>query len=580
MALRNHRFLRYAVAIVAAYVVLQGLVYGFLHQWRPWAAQIVIGLVIAGMLASLMEKPKTFLWKGGVFALLIASPLVIYALGGNFLTRGYIYNTIGFAMTLAFTALFLLDVCKHRFASVLFSLLCAALLVPLLLYWGYYAIAGCPLGATALLAIYQTNPEEAKGFLTNFLPISGGIMIIIFIVAYASFVGKGLLHRDAIAERDRRRLMKFLAVALLIAGYFCQANNVYYILAKETREGIEQYQIFAAAQEERKARGVSLPSVATKHPGVYILVIGESQNRHHMSAYGYEKETTPWLETMKTDPHMIFFTKGHSCFVTTSQSLSYVLTSKNQYNDIPLEQSWTLMKSVKAAGGKTAWFSNQVRYGALDTPNTVIASEADQQQWLNNNMGVTFDTPWYDEKLAEVLQEADHYDNQLIVLHLIGNHGDYRDRYPKAYAVDQPESKKANAYDNSMRYNDEVVRKIYEVAKTVPHFQALVYMSDHAEDIEHGLGHDPERYTQDMADIPFYVLVSDEYMASAPEKVDTLRAHRGDVFTNDLIYNLVLGLMGIEFPGIYEENNDLTNPAYDASPERFRTLGGEQALED
>lgn len=579
MALRNHRFLRYAVAIVAAYVVLQGLVYGFLHQWRPWAAQIVIGLVIAGMLASLMEKPKTFLWKGSVFAFLIASPLIIYALGGNFLAAGYIYNTIGFAMALAFTALFLLDMWRNRVSSIVFSLFCMGLLIPLLLYWGYYAISSCPLGATAILAIYQTNPAEAKSFLKTSLPIFSGIMIIISVIIYGCLVGKVLLHRDALAERNRRHLVKFLAVAMLVTGYFCQANNIYYIVARQTWDGVEQYQAFAEAKAKQKQRGESLPSVATKHPGVYILVIGESQNRHHMSAYGYEKETTPWLDSMKSDPHMIFFQKGHSCFVTTRQVLSYLLTSTNQYDDVPLEQSWTLIESVKAAGGQTAWFSNQVRYGIADTANTIIASEADQQRWLNNNLGLSLDTPWFDEKLAEVLREADYYDNQLIVLHLMGNHGDYRERYPKEYAVES-ESVYANAYDNSMRYNDEVVHRIYEAAKTVPNFQAMVYVADHGEEVDRGLAHDPARFTQNMAAIPFYILVTDDYIASAPDKMEALRAHRNAVFTNDLIYNLMLGLMGIEFPGVYEKENDLTSEMYDDRPERFRTLGGEQTLED
>lgn len=575
----NRAVLRSIAFGLAIYVLLQAAVYFSLHQMRPWAGQLAIGIFLAGVFAHAMQRPCTFLWKGTLLALWVASPLLIYALGGNFIAKSQVYNTIGLAMGVAFPCLFLFDLCKHRAASLLFAGVCAILFVPVLLYWGYDAIAGAPLGATALLAIYQTNPEEAKGFLTAFFPLIGGVMILISVLLYVLFAWKALLRRDRVKSLGRRRLAALVVLALGSFGWFFSSDHLYHVLAQQTQEGIAQYHAFAAAREQRAHRADALPSVTAQHPGLYVLVIGESQNKHHMSAYGYEKETTPWLDAMKSDPHMLFFEKGNACFVNTVSALSYALTSKNQYNDVPLEQSLTLVESAKAAGFQTAWLSNQVKYGVWDTPVAVIASEADQQQWLNSGMGTITDTPWYDEKLAEALQDADHYENQLIVIHLIGNHGDYRDRYPKSYAVD-PETSSVNSYDNSIRYNDAVVEKIYDVAKTLPHFQAMVYVADHADDVDRDLGHDPARFTQAMADIPFYMLLSDDYMASAPETVETLRSHCWAMFTNDLIYNVMLGLMGIEIPGIYEEQNNLASPAYDDAPERFRVLDGAQKLQD
>jgi len=34
---------------------------------------------------------------------------------------------------------------------------------------------------------------------------------------------------------------------------------------------------------------------------VYVIVIGEAQNKTHMSAYGYTKQTTTWLESIEKD---------------------------------------------------------------------------------------------------------------------------------------------------------------------------------------------------------------------------------------------------------------------------------------
>lgn len=64
----------------------------------------------------------------------------------------------------------------------------------------------------------------------------------------------------------------------------------------------------------------------------------------------------------------------------------------------------SIIEMVQSAGYKTVWLSNQVRYGAWDTPISVIALEADQQIWMNRNIGETTRTNCYDGVLAEKLK--------------------------------------------------------------------------------------------------------------------------------------------------------------------------------
>lgn len=139
--------------------------------------------------------------------------------------------------------------------------------------------------------------------------------------------------------------------------------------------------------------------------GIYVLVIGESQNRLHMSVYGYGRETTPWLNQQHNEnPDFLLFTQAYSCHTHTVPTLTYALTAKNQYNEISLENAVSIIEMAKAAGYHTAWISNQVQYSAWDTPITVIASEAEQQIWLNKNVGETTKTNFYDEKVVNGLQ--------------------------------------------------------------------------------------------------------------------------------------------------------------------------------
>lgn len=563
---------------VATYILLGSFMLFLYHGIRPWPKYLSVEILTVILCAYYAGQSKKFLANGTALALCLGSPLFIYALSGETLGRREFLDTLGMTMAVSFGSLFLLYVWKTKLLSVVFGFAWIILLFPILLYWGYYFSATEPLNAAAVLAIFQTNPAEAISYLREYFSITGGVIIVLIFSGGIWFIKKILASENTMAC-PYRWMTILLALLCIISGFhFCRAYNLYHVLGREVVDGLENYHRFAAAREKRKSFTSTLNLFAqAKHPGVYVLVIGESQNRNHMSAYGYEKETTPWLDSMRQDPHMIFFENARSCHTHTVQVLLYALTSKNQYNEIPMEKAITILESVKAAGFSTAWLSNQVQYGAWDTPTTVIAAEAEQQRWLNQNLGETTSTNHYDGDLVDSLKDITVSDSQLIVIHLMGNHGAYQDRYPSDFAIDAETL--VGTYDNSIRYNDAVVRDIYEAAKTLPYFQGLIYMADHADDVDREIGHDSSRFTQDMTKIPFYMIFSDEYLSSAKEEVKNLRAHRSDMFTNDLLYNTVLGIMGIRISETFEPQNDLTCAKYDADEERFRTLYGKKTLE-
>ena len=451
-----------------------------------------------------------------------------------------------------------------------------------LMLWGYYFSAGSLLNASAILAIFQTNLAEAKSYLLDYMPWQGVCILLLLIAAYVRFLRhwtQSLTVHWGGDSRTGKWLMVCACIALTLFSLYRTRDNFYKNLVGETQKGLQAYRSFTISREARaEAAQNDLAGISQGNPGVYILVIGESQNRLHMSAYGYDKETTPWLDQMKNDAHTVFFTDARSCHTHTVPVLSYALTDKNQYNQRELSKSLTLIEAAKAAGFHTVWLSNQVRYGAWDTPTSVIADEADEQVWLNGHVGETTDTNVYDGNLVDSLKQVKATDKTLIVIHLMGNHGSYRDRYPQEFSVFAGDSPEA-LYDNSIRYNDFVVQNIYEAAKAMPNFQGLVYCSDHADDVDRNLGHDASHFTQDMTKIPFYMIFSDAYEAKYPGILQELRAHKDNRFTNDLLYNAMLGIMGIVVPADYEEQNDLTSADYNADKARFRTLHGQQELD-
>lgn len=455
-------------------------------------------------------------------------------------------------------------------------------MLPAIVFWFYYSMTGNLIHADTLMAIYQTNSAEAKSYLREYLSVSSILFIIIaiLIIVTINFAMVYLPTFSFSALKNKYCILLFIAI-ILLSNYLIRQNNdnIYWTIYKGTQEYVQQYTAFATNQKNRKHHEISFTVDNNSKEGVYFLVLGESQNRNHMSAYGYTRDTTPWLAEKRNDSSFILYDNAYSCHTHTVPVQTYALTSKNQYNTIKPEDALSLIEVAKAAGFHTVWLSNQVQYSTWDTPISVIASEADEQQWINKNIGETTKTNYYDEKLVDCLKQITPKDKMLIIIHLMGNHGSYEDRYPNTYNKYNGENRKLDTYDNSILYNDDVMKKLYETAKAFPHYQSLVYYADHADAVDQDLAHDSSQFVFPMTYIPFYMAFSPEYQHKHPNKIATLKAHHSDYFTNDLIFNVMLSIMGISLGDIDEPQNDISNKMYDNDGNRFTTLYGQKMLE-
>ena len=568
---------------LGGYILLQVIIYGALPFWKWKSGELGLAMLTVSACCLLIEDIKKFLVQIVAFAMLWMSPVFIGMIAGQPLSVIMQYRTISFAFILSSLFIIIRDFLPYRNVRKICSFLFygATFLVTTVIL-GYYASSGSLLNASAVMAVFQTNPAEAKSYLDDFVPWQVWTAVLILLLAYVIVLNKWKLSVARIHGMMHHRAGKALllfCILLAIFSLYRTRDTFYKHLTSETRQGLKAYTDFSLYREARATDLTrELDGVTSTRPGGYILVIGESQNKMHMSAYGYDRETTPWLDSMKKDGHTVFFRDARSCHTHTVPVLSYALTAKNQYDSRNLTKAVTLIEAAKAAGYETIWISNQVRYGAWDTPTSAIASEADKQEWLNTHVGETTETTAYDGALVDRLANIKPERKTLIVIHLMGNHGSYRDRYPQDAAVFDGDAP-VDLYDNSIRYNDSVVQHIYETAKAMPDFQGLVYCADHADDVDRNLGHDASHFTQDMTKIPFYMIFSDAYVRENPDAVQELKAHEGNRVTNDLLFNEMLAVMGIVIPQEYEKQNDLTSPAYDSDKLRFRTLHGQKELD-
>ena len=566
----------YATLLFITFYLFTGYMVGF--DFPKWHIEIPI---FSSLLWGLFLSHSNITYSKYILLplALALSIYLIFPLSEEIIPAWDLYTSIGFHSAILLS-LFILGILitKPRWKKLYFIITLFLYLIFPLLLWSYFSISHTWPQVDTLIAIYQTNPSEACGYLTSH-PSFKILPIVFIFLACIYFISQKAQSIIFLTKHSSPIIFSLLLLVLAGELGFLSLDNPLCNLWHDTQAQITQYQKFKELKESHHTNTTPLTVCNESTPGLFVLVIGESENRDHMNAYGYPRDTTPWLSTQDANPHFLRFKRSYSCYVQTVQSLSYALTSKNQYNTIPLEQAVTLIEAAKAAGYETWWISNQTRYGIWDSPTTVIASGSSHEIWVNQNVGETGKTNFYDGKIVDFLQNVSSSQKTLLIIHLMGNHMPYVLRFPKEYNLYHGKKANLDNYDNSIRYNDEVMHQIYNTVSQMPNFQAMVYCSDHGEGIDSGLDHDVTNYTPAMTHIPLYMAFSDTYLSTYPDTVNTLRSHQEDIFTNDLLFNAMLGLMHIEIKGLSEPENDLTSPQYDNTPSRFRTLFGRKELD-
>lgn len=551
----------------------------------PAPLAIILATLLLAAGSFFFENKRKYFGLALLIGLLISTPwfvrLAVFS-EINF-ADGLLYVSYSFSCAL-FAVLSFGIFSRLRFAKPLNCILFTLLLIPCGICFAYGISCKAVLNVDALIAIWQTNLKEACEYVSEYATVTNALLLGVLLAAvYALFLrlSGNRLTLPGKSKKRKKTALVLLVLLLVCNGELCyktSMNSISMVYANALKS-VNEYRLFKKTTHERKetlaASGQLAEIRVRKGGGIYVLVIGESHNRDYMSAYGYAKENTPWLSQMKDKENCILFTRACSCHTQTIPALSCALTAKNQYNGVQLSKAVSVLEAAEAAGCETAWLSNQVKYGMWDTPVSVIASSAKQQVWLNECTGNTSFTSVYDGELISALDKIKIKNKMLIVIHLMGSHIDYDRRYPKEYAKFGASTDEA-AYCNSVLYTDAVLKGIYEKVSGLSGFKTMLYFSDHASVPKQKLDHDSARFVSSMTHIPLFICFSEEYAAAQPEKTAQLRRAADSCFTNDLIFNLQLALMGIEIPSLYEKENDLTSKAYNTDPDRFRTSYGER----
>ena len=450
--------------------------------------------------------------------------------------------------------------------------------------YAYYCIVWHCLSPASLMALYLTNWRESIDFIESNVGVIPACIIIagfIIFLALAARVNCAFLKKMAPTRTDTRfgtSLLLVLLGAEALLYYLPQSS--FGELVTDVTTYVEQTQSYGNGHDERyESLDIDgAQTLSSQAPGTVIVVIGESASRDYMHAFtpDFPYEDTPWLDSQLGNPDFNVFTNAYSSWSQTVPVLQRALTEQSQYNDKEFFESTSILDVAKKSGYTTYWFSNQGRYGQYDSAITLVAKTADRAEWTDDSYNFS---DKYDDTLLWYLTQVDPNTNNFIVLHIMGSHIYYNNRYPTEFnqwhgdsEVTSPES-----YANSIHYTDYILSQVFDYAQKNLNLRAMVYFSDHGENLE--ISHNPDVFSYDMVRIPMFIYLSPEYQQVLPGRTRAIRYHRSRYFTNDMLYDTISGLLNAP-SSRYIEAQDLTSPNYAYTRANLTTMLGQQTLTD
>lgn len=398
--------------------------------------------------------------------------------------------------------------------------------------------------SSTLFIIFESNSNETLDFLSMYIDLK-----LTLILASTTLIT--LISLFFITKNTTRKIgVKFNIIALLIvfislSNHKIRANTFPYTVYRAIDNYLVNKKKLDEITQDRFGGDFSeVEHINNKDNETYVLIIGESTTKNHMQLYNYYRNTNPKLNKIKDE--LIIYNNVISPHTHTITSLEKVLTLAS-HNFPDKKYNGSLIQLFNKAGFKTYWISNQNPMGISETTTTIISNNCDEQVFINTSSS---SNESLDEKILKPFNNVlkQKFSKKLIIIHLMGTHGKYSDRYPISFQKfsNTPKTKfnhkkafnSINSYDNAILYNDFVISKIIEDTKQSNLNSFVLYFSDHGEDVYETIDiacHTETKGTKPMYDIPFVLWRSEKFKQNKNEFIFDVNRK---LSTENLIYTL------------------------------------------
>ena len=426
----------------------------------------------------------------------------------------------------------------------------------------------------------ETTSKETKEFLQTYVSfglVLGGLLSILLIhitLLFLSFITvkiKKICFFFAILST-----IGFVGWGFMIFGYVRFHNGFTipqytsitriaysYLVSKQRQDDIRQ--LYAVCKQ------IPVSQYFKDKPNVIVL-IGESSSVYHSGIFGYKYNTTPNLKCMEAEGSLITFDNA----VAVDDHTHGVMESVFSLDSLHVNFSSTPLFPAVYKNGKyqTHCYENQYFVGGINFLSDPILSRL--MFTSRNKTGYQ-----YDEELVNTVKVSSN--PSLYVIHLMGQHYVYTQRYPQQwdkFHANGYDKRRWNEkqrtliaqYDNATLYNDFVVSSLINKFKETN--SVLIYFSDHGEEVfelRDYNGHGNAALSPNLRyqiRVPLIIWMSDSYKKYHKDLYDKAVANRHVPITTDDISQAILSLGGMRTPW-YKPQRDFLNSKYNKKKHRI-----------
>lgn len=293
---------------------------------------------------------------------------------------------------------------------------------------------------------------------------------------------------------------------------------------------------------------------------IYVLIIGESARYANWEINGYNRATTPRLKKIE---NLVSYSDVAAGGPITRIAVPLMITQASADHLSKAFEEKSIVWAFKESGFRTYWVGNQWQLGQYSTFTTMYAKDADQTVFLRKSIADRV----FDEAMIPVFASIirQHEERKIfIVLHMYGSHWRYEERYPENFDLFQPsmttdhtirmndhsqKTRMINSYDNTILYADYFISSIINVLAQSNAVSALVFMSDHGEDLfdddrllfMHG---NPSKFS---FHVPLLIWTSDLYNSTYPVKQQNIIANRNAKIRSHNLFDSLLDMANITY---------------------------------
>ena len=566
---------------------------------------------IGGGIKPIIQNPVFFIFQ----AIIISAPLLVCCI------KQYIsYGHILFAFPIIIFAAYILSIIishfqKSKIILYLISYIFSISEIFLILNFG------TRFSLLILQLIAETNPNEASEFISSYI-ISSRMLIYYFLAV--SFIGFNIIsEKSNLIQSVIKQITLYIPNKIYI-GFFCillisgtisisrDIRLLYTFYSKHFKDvpGIlfnvrysknyttlgnivyASYFYFSSLNEtEILAETLqNIPPIKSDITSQnIILILGESFNKSHSSLYGYSIDTNPKLK--KEGDNLFLMNDVVSPSNATASCLRLLFSFSNRENDLYWANTPLFPALYKAAGYNVIFLSNQECQGhgkdIWDSMNNCLANDLTipyLYDYINSSV-YKHDIDLIKE-YESIIPSIENNLPKLVMFHLLGQHTEYKERYPESETVftkdnyqhrtDLNEKQKEIVahYDNATLYNDKVVSSIIDTFRDED--AIIIYLSDHGDEVydyrdKYGRSHESiisKGRAMSQYEVPFMIWVSDKYKETHPDIIKRINDSVDRPFMTDDLPHLMLDLAGIKCDW-FEPSRSLINDQYNVNRKRL-----------